>query len=254
MNILVLLRSVRDPAGFTINRRAQKIFINRERFLLNPSDRNALEMALTLAGTAGQVIVVALGGARAQEILAMARATGAHTAIHVAVPENAALDAFGTARALRQVVRHVGGVDLVLLGAEVLDADTAQTGARLAVELDLPLLEDVYAAQALSDGGFALAVSTADGFHWLSAGGPAVATVVRDCNRPRYAPAASIITVYSNPEPGETIELTDLGLDAAELAPLTQVRGESFPPERQMGRLLDGADSLRQLAGALRAR
>jgi len=254
MNILVLLRSVRDPAGFTINRRAQKIFINRERFLLNPSDRNALEMALSLAGTAGEVIVVALGGARAQEILAMARATGAHTAIHVAVPEAAALDAFGTACALRQVVRHVGGVDLVLLGDDVIDADTAQVAARLAAELDWPMLEEVYAAQALPDGGIGLAVSTPAGFHWFGAAGPAIATVVRDCNQPRYAPAARIISVYSNPEPGETIELADLGLEATELLPLTQQRGESFPPERQLGRLLDGADGLRQLAGALRDR
>ncbi len=37
MNILVILRAVLDPNGFTVNRRAQKVFVNREDFIINPS-------------------------------------------------------------------------------------------------------------------------------------------------------------------------------------------------------------------------
>ena len=111
MNTLVVLRPVRDPAGFTVNRKVQKIFSNREGYILNPSDRNALEAALALAGAEGEVIVVALGGEPALDALRMARATGANLAIHIAVPENLVLDAFGITRVLRQVDRHVGGAE-----------------------------------------------------------------------------------------------------------------------------------------------
>ena len=118
MNILVVLRPVHDPAGFTANRKAQKIFVNREGHILNPSDRNVLEAALALAGTGGEVISVALGGEPATETLRMARATGAGRGICIAA--DSALDPLGVTSILQHLINYLGGVDLVLLGAEVL--------------------------------------------------------------------------------------------------------------------------------------
>ncbi len=254
MNTLVVLRPVRHPASFTVNRKAQKIFVNREQFIVNPSDRNALEAALALAETQGDVTAVALGGEPALDALRMARAAGASRALRVAVPEDQALDALGISLVLRQVVAHIGGLDLILLGAEVLDSDTAQVGGRLAAELDWPLVEGVYAATALPDGDIGLVVSTAGAYRLQSANGPAVATVVRDCNKPRFAPAARIITVFSSPESVETLTLAGLGLEAAEIKPGTTVHGESFLPERTLGHIIERETAVRQLADAIRNR
>ena len=63
MNIVVVLRAVQDPAGLMINRRAEKVFVNRESYRLNPSDHNALEAALAAAGDTHAVIAVSYGGA-----------------------------------------------------------------------------------------------------------------------------------------------------------------------------------------------
>jgi|SRR5579859_155361 len=251
MNILVVLRAVRDPAGFTVNRKAQKVFVNRERFIINPADRNALEAGLQV--TEGSVTAVALGGETAHEVLRQARAAGAARAIWVPLPEAAPLDARGATAILQRVVGQIGSVDLVLLGAEVLDTDLAQVGPRLAAALDWPFMEEVYQARALPEGGLGLVVRAATGEYRLAgAGGPAVAGVARDCNKPRFAPAARIITLYQDPHAVEQLSLAELGLDEAQLSPATNVRGESFPPERTLGQMLAGDDAPRELARALK--
>jgi electron transfer flavoprotein beta subunit len=250
MNPLVLLRTVRDPAGFTVNRKAQRIFNNRPGFILNPSDRNALEAALAAAGAEGQVTAVALGGQPAEEALRSARATGAARALQLV--DAPALDPLAIATLLCQLVRHLGGVDLVLLGAEVLDADASQVPPRLAAALDWPFVDQVHQASLLTDGTIGLVVPSAGGFRQLGVHLPAIATVARDSNQPRFAPAARIITVFSDPAAVEKVSLADLGLDASALAPATLVRGESFPPERTLGATFSGADALQRFAAALR--
>jgi electron transfer flavoprotein beta subunit len=251
MNILVLLRIVRDPAGFTVNRKAQKIFFNRERFVVNPSDRNALEAALALAGADDTVTVAALGGHAAREALQMARAIGATRAVCVASP--AELDPLANTRVIQALIRYLGGIDLVVLGSEVLDSDLAQVAPRLAAALDWQFVADACQISALPDG-LGLVVSGQDGYRRLGADLPAVASVARDSNRPRFAPAPAIIRVFTDPSALETLTLTDLELDPASLAPVTVQYGESFPPERTLGRLADGDDPVRQIADALRGK
>jgi electron transfer flavoprotein alpha/beta subunit len=253
--LVVVLRPLRDPAGFTVNRKAQKIFVNRERFIVNPSDRNALEAALGVAGAGGSVTAVAMGGEPAVDALRMARAAGAGRAICVAPPDGQPLDAGGFTKVLQQLVAHLGGVDLVLLGAEVLDSDLAQVGARLASALDWPFVERACQARLLPDGGLGLVVADSGGaYRLLGVDGPAVATVAPGSNKPRFAPAAQIIAVFTNPEAVERLALADLGLDEGELAPATVVRGESFPTERTLGQIIEGQDAVRQLAEAIRNR
>ena len=251
MNILVLLRCLRDPAAFTVNRKAQKVFVNRDRFIVNPADRNALEAALALAGADDTVTVAALGGQAAREALQMARAMGATRAVCVDSPPG--LDALGVTRVIQTLIRYLGGVDLVLFGNEVLDSDMAQVAPRLAAALDWHFVEDAYQVSALP-GWMGLVVAGQGGYRWLSADLPAVATVARDSNRPRFAPAPAIIRVFTNPDAVESITLTELELDPASLTPVTLQRGESFPRERALGHLADGDDPLRQIADAIRGK
>jgi electron transfer flavoprotein beta subunit len=259
MNILVVLRPVRDPASFTVNRKAQKIFIHRESFIINPSDRNALEAALALAGAEHSVTAVAYGAEPALAVLRQARATGASRAIWVpapqtVVPDPVGLDALSATKILQHVVTFVGSVDLLLLGAEVLDADMAQVGPRLAAALDWPFVEGAHEARALPQGGLGLVVAAQGGqYRLLGVDTPAVATMARDSNQPRFAPAARIITVYQDPAAVESVTPAGLGLDPAELAPVVLLRGESFPPERTFGQLVEGQGALHQLAVALSA-
>jgi electron transfer flavoprotein beta subunit len=241
MNIVVVLRAVQDPAGLMVNRRAQKVFVNREGFRLNPADHNALEAALRLAGTVHRVTVIGYGGAPAEDILRDALAAGAERAVWIKAASLQLPDAAALTNVLRRAIEHLGGADLVVLGAEVLDADLAQVGARLAVALEAAFVGQVFDLRPGDDGAVQAVVRGLEGYRWLEADAPVVATVARDSNQPRFAPAARIITVYSLPEALETVTLEELGLGEADLTPLAERRGESFPPERELGTVLEGS-------------
>jgi electron transfer flavoprotein beta subunit len=164
-------------------------------------------------------------------------------------------DALGVTDILSAVIRRVSPADLVLLGAEALDRDLGQVAPRLAAALDCPFVANVCAARALPDGGLGLIVSGSGGeYRLLGIDLPAVAAVARDSNKPRLAPAARIITIYQDPQAVEQFTLADLDLDPAGLAPVTTLRGESFPPERTLGQMLSGPEAVRQLTDALKGR
>lgn len=248
MNIFVVLRALRDPAGFTVNRKAQKVFVNRESYLLNPADRNALEAALQLGQAGHAVTALAYGGTAAEAIARQARAVGASRAVWLHGEALAKAEAGALGATLRRAFEQLGQPDLVLLGSEVLDADLAQLGARLAAALDWPYINAALDVSAASgDAVRATVADPAGGFHGLEADLPAVVSVARDSNRPRYAPAAQIITAFSVPDAIETLTLEDLG--EADQSPRVTARGESFPPERVLGRQLEG--TLDQMAQAV---
>ncbi len=247
MNILVILRAVQDPSGLSVNRRAQKVFINREQSIFNPSDRNALEAALRLGG---HVTVLGLGGAPAEQVLRDACARGAARAVQIRDEGLKNADAFVLTGVFQRAIEHLGGADLVLLGAEVLDSDNGQIGPRLAEALDWAFIGN---AHELKVSGRTLTAIVARGraFARMETDLPAVATVAPDSNKPRYAHAGRVITAFSNAAVVEVRSAADIGLSEADLQPVSELRGESFPPERELGKRLEG-DVIAQVAETLR--
>lgn len=247
MQILVILRAVQDPLGLTVSRKAQKVFVNREQFIFNPADRNALEAALRLGGA---VTAVAFGAGPAEQVLRDARALGAQRALLIPDPALAQADAGVLTEVLCHLLDRIGGADLVLCGAECLDADLAQVGPRLAECLGRPFIGDAHQLSAGPDGLTAV-VARGRGFHQLQTELPAVVAVARDSNKPRLAPGRNLINIYTDPAAVETFSAAQLGLEAAALAPVVEPRGQAFPPEREPGKRLDG-DQAAQLIDLLR--
>jgi len=268
MNILVLLHAIQDPLGLTVNRRAQKVFVNRREYVFNPSDRNALEAALRLgshapaasgpaaAASLCRVTVVAFGGDPAEQVLRDARAMGAARAIQIKDSALQRADALALTHALQRVVEQLGNVELVLLGGEVVDADLAQIGPRLAQALDWPLILDAHRVEA-GEGARRTVHAVAPrgaAFHNAEADLPAVITIARDSNQPRYAHAGQVVAAYTTPNAVEVWDAADLGLSEGELTPVAERRGESFPPERELGKRLEGDldEMARQLAEVIK--
>ncbi|MEP7357461.1 MAG: hypothetical protein ABI847_09510, partial [Anaerolineales bacterium] len=236
MKIVVVLRAVRDPASFTVNRRAEKIFIHRDEFICNPADLNALEAGLRLPDS--EVTAVACGGAAAEDVLRMARALGASRAVLVEADELQSAEAGRVTEALLGAVSAIEPVDLVLLGDEVLDGDSAQVGPRLAQALGWPFVESAWQIERMDDGGVKAIVRAGDGYRALGAGLPAVVSVARDSNRVRYAPAGRVITHFREAEAIEKMSLQGLGLDWTSAPPQCVTLGETYPPERKLGEVL----------------
>jgi electron transfer flavoprotein beta subunit len=253
MNILVILRAVLDPGGFTVNRRAQKVFVNREQFIVNPSDKNALEAALSLATADDTVVAVAFGEAPAEDALRQARSLGAGRALLVRDPALKEADALVMTSALQRLAAQVG-VELALMGDDVPDADLAQVGPRLAEALDWPFVAAAHQLARTDSGTLTAIVARPNGFHKVEVALPAVVSIALHSNKPRYAPGANIVNIYKDPNAVEALAAADLQLAGPDLTPRTERRGESFPPERELGRRLEGDvdEMARQVAEVIR--
>jgi electron transfer flavoprotein beta subunit len=210
---------------------------------------------LTLSAEGDTVIVVAIGDAPAEEALREARAMGAGRAILVTDESLKNADAFVLTRALHCLVKQVGDVKLILLGADVLDADLTQIGPRLAEDLNCPIIENAH--QVSSDGLTAQAIVQRWGaFYRGEVDLPAVISVAHDSNKPRYAQGANLLNVYRAKDAVEVLTAADLQMAEADLTPLLKLRGESFPPERELGKRLEGDidEMARQLAEVIHKR
>lgn len=235
MRILIPIKSIQDPAGLTVNRKAGRVFVNREARRMNPASQCALEAALRLKDlTSAEIIAVALGAAQDADVLRDAVALGANRAILV---ETGTVDSAGVVRAIAALIAHVGGVDLIINGHRTLDTGLS-SGAGLAETLGWPYLGE--AVDVALDHDRVRIARQVDPHHqryegW-AAGLPAVVTVTPQGPAPRYAHGGDIIIAYRNPSAVERLTPADLGLAGADLASRTELRGQSFPAEREFGR------------------
>jgi len=251
IKIGVTIKQILDPAGFSVNRKHEKVFVNREEYVINPADLNALEMALRLKDGRpdAEVIVLGLGPARVDDALREALARGADRAVLISDPAMADLktDAAGAARLLAVALDKIGDVNLVICGAVALDSGAGELPGRLAEILGWPLLAEVCTIDEIADG----VVHGASQAVRLEADLPALLTVPRDANQPRYIYGARAINSY---RAGQVLTwwLGDLGLTPDDLQPHTRVVGRRFPAERALGSRLEG--SLEEVVHSLVAR
>jgi len=255
MKIVVTIKQILDPSGFTVNRKREKIFVNREEYIINPADLNALEMALQMKDKADGVEVVALGlgSPRVDDALREAMARGADGAVLISDPALADLkpDAGGAARLMAAAVEKIGDVSLVVCGAVALDSGAGELPGRLAEALGWPMLPEVYSIQRIGDG----TIQAAQRARQLEADLPALLTVPRHANRPRYIHGARAINAYRQWQV-VTWGLDHLGFTPDDLEPRTSVTGRRFPPERTLGTRLEGPieEAVTNLLSQLRAK
>jgi electron transfer flavoprotein beta subunit len=106
-------------------------------FEINEPDAYALEEALQLREKhGGEVVVLCLGPARAQQSIREALAKGADRAIHIEVENLAGLDTLGSARMLAAAAK-TENPDLILTGLQSDDMGYGQTGVVIAELLGL---------------------------------------------------------------------------------------------------------------------
>ena len=252
--IVVTIKQILDPTGFSVNRKHEKVFVNREEYVVNPADLNALEMALCLKDGRPdtEVIVLGLGPGRVDDALREAMARGADSGVLISDPALADLktDAAGAARLMAAAVHKLGEVSLVICGAAALDSGAGELPGRLAEELDWPVLADVHSLDEMAHDRLRAASRAAK----LEADLPALLTVPRGANQPRHMHGARAMVVYRT---GQVLTwgLADLGLTPDELQPTTRVVGRRFPPERALGTRLEGSldEVVQSLVAQLRA-
>src|SRR6266566_3286377 len=200
---------------------------------LNGFDANAVEEALRLrdATGEGEVVLVSLGPAKAQDVLRKALAMGADRAVHVSDETAGGSDLVATSYALAKALEREGA-DLILFGQQAADSDGAVLGAAVADRLRLPVVSQ--AAELTHAGGkLTIKRQTEFGYDVIEAPLPAVVAVSDAINEPRYPSLKGIMGAKSKPQ--ETVSLADLGVEAdraGDEGSRTEVYAVGEPPPR----------------------
>jgi len=213
------------------------------KFVLNPYDEFAVEEALQRkekAG-AGEVAVICLGPAAAQETIRTALAMGADRGVLLqtdAIPA----DGFVTAQAIAAELKP-GAWDLILFGKMAIDDYNQQVGPMVAELLGLPCVTAV--AHLELDGAKGVAEREIEGgIEVVEFPLPAVITADKGLNEPRYPALKGIMAAKKKPLDVKPVQLAAGGIEVVALTP---------PPERKEGKIVgEGPDAVPELVRLLR--
>ncbi|ARZ66325.1 electron transfer flavoprotein subunit beta [Streptomyces albireticuli] len=218
--------------------------------LLSELDEYAVEQALQIADEAddAEITVLTVGPEDAKDALRKALSMGAHKAVHVEDDDLHGTDALGTSLVLAKAVEHVG-YDLVISGMASTDGGMGVVPAMLAERLGVPqvtLLSEV----AVADGKVTGRRDGDAASEQLEASLPAVVSVTDQSGEARYPSFKGIMAAKKKPV--ESLDLSDLGLEAEEVGlegAWTKVDEANERPARTAGTVVkDEGEGGKQLA------
>jgi electron transfer flavoprotein beta subunit len=187
VKILVCVKRVPITGGkMVLTEDAQAIETKHLGFTISPHEECAVEEAVRIAEAAdGEVVVLTLGPAEAEEQLRDCMAIGADRGILLET-QGEEWDAQATAGAIAEAIRgEPEPFDLVLFGNESADAAGYQVGIRVAHALGLPVVTGLKGIE-LAEGGVRCERDIGGARDVYQVTLPAVLTVLEGLNLPRY--------------------------------------------------------------------
>lgn len=188
MKIVVCVKQTLDTAA-TVSVEDGKVTWGDAPQVLNPWDEFAVEEALrTKEAEGGEVIILSLGPQDATEAIKQSLAMGADQAYLVSDETLTGADSLVVSGVLAAAIGKIGDVDLVFFGRSTVDSDTGVTSAQVARRLGWPSLTLVAAIQNIDSAGKAIEVERMldEGRMLVKSSLPAVISVVKEINEPRY--------------------------------------------------------------------
>ena len=237
MKIGVLLKQTPDT-GTTIKVKSDASGIEEEgiKWVINPYDEYAVEESLRIKEKlgAGEVVIVSVGPKRANDAIRQAMAMGADRGIRIDV-ENQKTDGYLVALALSKIVSQEK-FDLVMAGKQAVDDDAITVPHGVAETLGWPCVWPVDHVE-LNDDKKSLTVSRPipGGAEMIEVTLPGIICCDKGENEPRYASLPGIMKAKSKSL--SELKFSDfIGGEAV----LIETSGFALPPERQMGKILEG--------------
>lgn len=155
--------------------------------VLNPWDEFAVEEALQLQERFdGEVAVITLGSEEATEALKRAVAMGVEEAVLLSDAAFNGSDAWGTANILAQAIKKLGDTGLVLTGKQSVDGNSGLVGPGIAAKLGVPFVSGVAKVLDVTDKSATLLRALDEGMQTVKVTLPAVISVSKEINEPRY--------------------------------------------------------------------
>jgi len=189
LNIVVCIKQVPDSAAALKVDEQSNVSWGDAALIINPWDEYAVEEAIRLKEKhGGKVSVLSLGPEQSKDALKQAVAMGCDEAQLISDPAFEGSDALATTYILAQAIKQLGNVDAVFFGRQAIDGDTGLVPAGVARRLGWPLLSYVAKIDELDPGSKAIKVTRLleQGRQSVSSQLPAVMSVVKEINEPRY--------------------------------------------------------------------
>lgn len=189
MHAIVCIKQVPDTTDVKVNPETGTLIREGVPSIVNPFDTYAIEEALRLREKfGGKVTVISMGPPQAKEALKEAIAMGADEAILLSDRAFAGSDTWATAYTLANAIRKIGDFDVILCGKQAIDGDTGQVGPGIARQLDIEQLTYVFKIQEIDFQAKRIRVERLleEGREVVETRLPALLTVVKDINQPRY--------------------------------------------------------------------
>lgn len=189
MHAIVCIKQVPDTTDVKVNPETGTLIREGVPSIVNPFDTYAIEEALRLREKfGGKVTVISMGPPQAKEALKEAIAMGADEAILLSDRAFAGSDTWATAYTLANAIRKIGDFDVILCGKQAIDGDTGQVGPGIARQLDIEQLTYVFKIQEIDFQAKRIQVERLleEGREVVETRLPALLTVVKDINQPRY--------------------------------------------------------------------
>jgi len=167
-------------------------------FTISPHEECAIEEAVRIVeGDGGEVVVLTLGPAEAEEQLRDCMAIGADRGILLET-QGEEWDAQATAAAIVEAIDGEEPFDLLLFGNESADAGGYQVGIRVAHALGLPIVTGLKKFE-LRDGGVRCERDVGGARDVYETTLPALLTVLEGLNLPRYPSVPGRLRAKSKP-------------------------------------------------------
>lgn len=249
VNVLVCIKQVPDTeTKVKVAGDGKCIDPDGIKWIINPYDEMAIEVALRLKEKmGGTVTLLTAGPARAEGALRTGLAMGADKAIHVK-DDLAEADGFAIARVLAKAVQNAQ-FDIILAGKAAIDDDLSVVPVALAEALGLPNASTVVSLEldtAAKKGTARRQIEGAEEVVPLPL--PAVVSIQKGIVLPQAANPAPIHESRYPTLPGimqakkkevKSLALAQLGIPADVLMPKTRVVEMSLPPPRQAGKMVE---------------
>ena len=211
--------------------------LNNVKMSVNPFCEIGIEEAVRLkeAGTAEEVIAVAVGSSACQEQLRTCLALGADRAILVETDVEA--QPLAVAKAL-QAIQEKEQAKLVIFGKQSIDGDNAQTGQMFAALTGMS--QATFASEIKIEGDKAQVTREIDGgLQTLAINLPAMVSTDLRLNEPRYASLPNIMKAKKKQL--DVMSPEELGVD---MTPTVEVLSVEPPAEREAGIKVESIEEL----------
>lgn len=251
MHVVVFTRSTPDTAARVEVDGSGAVTWGDAATVVNPWDEYALEEAILQAKAGGgKATVIAIGPELHNEALKHSLAMGIDEAIRVWDDSLAEGDSLSYATVAAAAVRKLGDVDLVIFGKESVDVGTDQHIYQTARKLGWTTLAYVSKIHAVDFGAKTIRAELLleEGKQTVSSRLPAVISVMKDINEPRYPSFIGIrkaskatIPVWSLADLGVTLPAASTKVSGYRNLPARETKTEMITgtPQEQAAALVD---------------